>query len=66
MEDALTSSYFDEVRNEECEVVTKEEMIFPFEHETNLGDTMEKKKIRQLIYNEALLFKCVEGDGNDG
>ena len=56
MEEALKSPYFDDVRNEECEVVAQEEMTFPFEHETNLGDSMEKKKIRQLIYNEALLF----------
>lgn len=66
MEEALKSPYFDDVRNAECEVAAQEEMTFPFEHETNLSDSMEKKKIRQLIYNEALLFKCGEGVGVTG
>ena len=39
-------------------MVATDKMVFPFEHETNIGDTLEKRKIRQLIYKEALQFKC--------
>ena len=54
----MKSPFFDDVRNEECEVVAADKMVFPFEHETSIGDTLEKRKIRQLIYKEALQFKC--------
>ena len=54
--EALESPYFNDVRNKECEKLSEQKMIFPFETEIVEGDGNEKKKLREYIYNEALSF----------
>ena len=56
MEDALHSRFFDDVRNDEYETVSQQKMVFPFERDPHCGDANEKKRLRQLIYKEALIF----------
>ena len=56
VENALRSSFFDDVRNEEYETVSQQKMVFPFERDPQCGDANEKKRLRQLIYKEALIF----------
>ncbi|KNB43845.1 mitogen-activated protein kinase [Blastocystis sp. subtype 4] len=56
VENALRSPFFDDVRNDEYETVSQQKMVFPFEHDPRCGDANEKKRLRQLIYKEALIF----------
>lgn len=56
VENALRSPFFDDVRNDEYEVVSQQKMVFPFERDVGCGDANEKKRLRQLIYKEALIF----------
>ena len=56
VEKALQSPFFEDVRNEECEVVTHEKFNLSFERELGGGVAQDKKIIRQKIYKEALLF----------
>lgn len=52
----MKSPFFDDVRNEECEIVASQKMSFPFENATGESEMEEKKRLRQLIYKEALIF----------
>lgn len=54
--EALKSPWFDEVRNEECEIRSEQKMIFPFERELAECEGNEKKRIRQMIFKEALIY----------
>lgn len=52
----MKSPWFDEVRNEECEIRSEQKMIFPFERELAECEGNEKKRIRQMIFKEALIY----------
>lgn len=52
----MESTYFDEVRNKDCEIEASQAMYFPYEDLPESSEGNEKRQIRQLIYKEALMF----------
>lgn len=54
--EALQSSYFDDVRNEACQIMSEQKMVFSYEAVLQETQMNEKKLLRQFIFKEALLF----------
>lgn len=54
--EALQSPYFDDVRNEACQIISEQKMVFSYETVLQEAQMNEKKLLRQFIFKEALLF----------
>ena len=54
--EALQSPYFDDVRNEVCQIMSEQKMVFSYEAVLQETQMNEKKLLRQFIFKEALLF----------
>ena len=57
--EALQSPYFDDVRNEACQIMSEQKMVFSYEAILQETQMNEKKLLRQFIFKEALLFASV-------